>query len=327
MDGKLNKEKSGFVEIFVIAVIVIAFAGLGTVILGGYANSYMEQSSTGIYKGLVAKVKGSIYQTGEKMSVFGTCVDAYDIPVVNATGTLSAWYPNGTQYINNSAMMLLTPGYFLWEGYMPIVEGTYLTEFVCTAMIGGVSQTAVAWGEWQNPLWANQIGDIANLTNLTYIEVLNVSSEINLTQQMILDTQVIANGSVDRNNSLLADLLYYLVNKSDECCPACGNLTWIEYGQGSHHNENDNSCEDEGDENNDGCNDEDRVGYWRWWTIKVKAYDVNNDMICSPDIACLINTTQTPNQVYMDVEGSHFTFSEFIYTRGPFEWDTECICT
>ena len=143
---------------------------------------------------LKAMVKGSIYETGEYMSVFGTCSDSNDIPVENATALFSAWYPNGTNYLMNQSMSEISTGYFLWQGSMTITGGTYLTRFECQAL----NQSAFAFGEWQNPVWVNRVAQIALMTNNTWallydlngtiIGINNTVSGINVTVTNINDT-------------------------------------------------------------------------------------------------------------------------------------------
>jgi hypothetical protein len=118
---------------------------------------------------------------------------------------------------------------------------------------------------------------------------------------LIIQTQNIANASVDRNNSLLAELLYLLVNWS-VYGPPC-NLSVDQYSV-------------------------DTPTYYKDWTIKVKAYNYDN-LIQSPEVACLINTTQTNSAVYMTPEGDHFTYTEVVRASMPgedFDWDVECVC-
>ena len=55
---------------------------------------------------LKAMLKGSIYETGEQMTVFGACFDGYgyliEDPALNAT--LSSWYANGTAWETSQYM-------------------------------------------------------------------------------------------------------------------------------------------------------------------------------------------------------------------------------
>lgn len=175
---------------------------------------------------LHAKLSGSIYEGGETVSVYGTCLNATDGGFPNTYGTLSAWYPNGTLLMSNISMTVIqNPGYFLYTGPMNAVQGTYLTEFQCH--VNGTDIVAKAFGEWQNPEWVKRINDtytlVSNLSNNTQnwfnitwdkIDSINVSfnaSFENITNQLIYIAQV-ANGSVDRNDSYLALLIQNIGN-------------------------------------------------------------------------------------------------------------------
>jgi hypothetical protein len=302
-----------------ICIIAIVFFGVGILVLNGLSLAKEDKLDAAPHElvqmgYLKSMIKGSIYGGGETMSVFGTCTDANDVPLNSTTGTLSAWYPNGTQYIFNDPMLEISPGYFIWNGEMSNVKGTYLTEFLCNASIWGGSYYSRAWGEWQNPYWVEAIfnlsDDLANLSldlNLTNEYILNMNqtmvTNFNTTNQYIMDTQIIANASVDRNDSLLAQLLYFLVNWSTTENPFCGNLTADQFSVGNPI-------------------------YWKDWTIKVFARDGDGDGIGYPDAYCLINTTQNPTQSYMDDEGDHFTYTEFnkVKPGGQFDWTIHCGC-
>lgn len=313
MDGKIRKEGGAGMEIFLVAVFFIALIGFSAAYLVDFSDGYQESlpqpSET---RRLITMVKGSIYESGETMSVFGTCVDAYSVAVVNSSAVFSAWYPNGTQFINGTNMTKLAEGYFIYEGSMSVVKGTYLTEMTCTAFLSGVNQTAKAWGEWQNPFWVERIGNLSEqmevgfnntIANITFLQE-NMTNNFNVTNQLILETQVIANGSVDRNNSLLADLLYELLNWTDFSDPYCVNATL-----------------------NTTIFSVDEVIYWSNWTIEVKAYGASSNLLSSPDVVCFVNTTLTPAQTYMDVEDAYFTYTEFISSLDDFYWNTSCFCT
>jgi hypothetical protein len=344
MDREVKSRTS---EIILIFIIVIAICGLGIVAISQFGNSYFEQQpslASNQERRLVARVKGSIYENSEQMSVFGTCVDSYDVPVINSTGTFYAWFPNGTQYLLSQPMTQMAEGYFVWQGAMPIVGGTYLTEFICD----GLGQQARAWGEWQNPVWVNRIADILSLTNYSYlllqdvngnvvsinatvneiIDILNnlnislnwsivlnainesttniiqnitflqqtMENDFNQTNQLILDTQVIANASVDRTDSYLAWLLWKIINGTGS--PINGSVTWDEYYV-------------------------DRVAYWHSWTIKIKVYDEYGSIVRSPLAYCTIETNMHPLQ-YMVSEGDHFTITLFINQLDDLSWITFC---
>ena len=220
----------------------------------------VAESSGGEQK-LFAMLKGSIYETGEYVSVFGTCLDQYDRGYVGSWATMSSWYPNGTVLFSDVNMSEIQTGYFVYQGTMNAVQGTYLTELQCH--VPGTGDVAKAFGEWQNPYWvkrisllndslaglAGQISNVSdqianisgvmtnlsvdvNLTNLTlqignlsvnvtngfeitWNKIDNLSLQVNdsynnLTQQ-ISYVATVANASVDRNDSLLANLLYTII--------------------------------------------------------------------------------------------------------------------
>jgi hypothetical protein len=140
-------------------------------------------------KSMRAMVKGSIYETGEYMSVFGTCMDGYDTPLMS-NATFSGWYPNGTMWFSGSPMVEMSQGYFVWQGNMNVVGGTYLTEMICTSG----DQTAKAWGEWQNPVWVNRIAPILDFVNRTDLIITDM------------------NGTVIGINATVSDILLLLQN-------------------------------------------------------------------------------------------------------------------
>jgi len=118
-------------------------------------TSLGEDSSS---KTLKAIVKGSIYKTGENMTVYGACFsgDGYLLP--EAVATFTAWYPNGSIVTGpNASMDAITvdqDGFFVngtgrhkIHVTMSSTQGTYLTEMRCS--LDG--EWAVAFGEWQNP--------------------------------------------------------------------------------------------------------------------------------------------------------------------------------
>lgn len=270
---------------------------------------------------LKALVKGSIYSTGEHVSVFGTCLDGDDMPVNGTYAELSAWYPNGTQFIFYDNMTEISEGYYVWEGSMYAVGGTYLTELRCK-LLSDPSIQALAWGEWQNPAWVEEIGnistdvqnisitlgniqfDIENGFNMTLEKLDQLNTTVttqynNLTNQIYYVGQI-ANGSVDRNDSLL---YYLLVNLTNLVTPV--NLTgtlvnWTE--------------------------DVDAPIYHDTWNIRVDVYDPDDteQRLTYPDVLCYISTTQTPTAVRMDDQGNHFVYDEFIYLRGTWTWSVSC---
>jgi hypothetical protein len=126
-------------------------------------QTFSEPSENGKLK---AMLKGSIYETGENMTVFGACFDGYGYliqdPTLNAT--LSSWYPNGTIWEQDAPMTAVlnstagTTGKWLYTVNMGAQMGTYLTEITCRYL----GDTANAYGEWQNPDWVKRIATAQN---------------------------------------------------------------------------------------------------------------------------------------------------------------------
>jgi hypothetical protein len=297
---------------------------------------------------LKAQVKGSIYETGEQVSVFGTCLNATDEPISTGTfATMSAWYPNGTNFFSNGTMQEMQPGYYVAVSSMSAVQGTYLTEMVCH--VNGSTEIAKAWGEWQNPMWVRRIAElndsINNLNfsvNLTPLEqkLDNISVQIgnmsvnmtnsfeitwqnqnttntfinqtyqNLTQQLIYVASV-ANSSVDRNDSYLAWLIQQVMMSTG--APMNHSLIVEE--------------------------DPDLPPiYKKTWTIQVNVLNEYNISIGYPLVSCLINTTNSPATVNVQMSpisnmrfrdgrsfSKGFDYSERISTLGDFNWTVWCI--
>lgn len=283
------------------------------------SGAYYAFSGVGSIEGtseLRAIVKGSIYETGEYMSVFGTCLNGEDNPINGTYASFSAWYPNGTQFVFNISMPELSgnPGYHLHQSYMQNVQGTYLTSMECRITGDNVTK-ALAFGEWQNPYWVyrlnllNQsLSDVSSQLINVSLQINNVSVEIgqgfNITwdkldqlnatinntfislNESIYYVATVANSSVDRNDSYLALLILNLT----------GNL----FGNNSG---NPLSYE---------IVREDAQVYMRDWGIRVNAVDTNtDDVIQYPDSLCYINTTHTPTTL-MTPNGNQWRFNEVI---------------
>lgn len=286
----MNKEES----ILGVTLVFLLVFTAGIWILMGTESVFSESRS------LNAMLKGSIYETGEYMSVFGTCSDSNDIPIENATALFSAWYPNGTNYLINQSMTEISTGYFVWQGAMTVVEGTYLTRLECIAF----NQSAFAFGEWQNPVWVNRIAEIQNDTNTTlsllyglngtlvsinasintnlnttysYLENLTnlTSSGFNSTYQNITyviqnttgnaaNTNSLINQSFNTNSTYLAQLLLQLINITTY--DPTISVTWREeYNQ---------------------------PVYWKNWKLKVYVYDANNRSVGHPNVDCSVQMYQ-----------------------------------
>jgi hypothetical protein len=141
---------------------------------------------------LKAMVKGSIYENGSNMTVYGACFTGDGFLLPGADTYFTAWYPDGTIMIGPNATMdrvyqdLDDPlgnettrpnGTGRWKIHVTMgdVIGTYLTEIRC--MYEG--DFAVAFGEWQNPEWVKRIELTQDTVNLNYA----------LLQQVANDTQ------------------------------------------------------------------------------------------------------------------------------------------
>ena len=248
-----------------------------------------------------ALVKGSIYESGEFMSVFGTCLDGEDNPVNGTYALFSAWYPNGTQFIFNQSMadVLGSPGYYLHNSYMENVQGTYLTSMECR-ITGDPVTKALAFGEWQNPYWVYRLellngtltdisNDIERGFNITWDRLDQINATLNQSfydlNQSIYYVATVANASVDRNDSYLALLIQ--------------NLTGI-----INVNNTGNSLD------YDIITESNKV-YMKGWTIKIRAKDDDGQTIRYPESMCYITTSQTPITL-MDVQGEHWKYTETI---------------
>lgn len=148
-----------------------------------------------------AIVKGSIYETGENMTVFGACFDGDGYLLPESTANFDAWYPNGTNMMPTTPMIPIlenqsdpnsTTGRFRIHVTMTDTIGTYLTQFNCTIDNPGPNDDyAIAFGEWQNPYWVKRIGD-------TQQEVLNISQIVDLNSQQLTNvTTLLQNFSDD----------------------------------------------------------------------------------------------------------------------------------
>jgi hypothetical protein len=244
---------------------------------------------------LKALVKGSIYESGEFVSVFGTCLNVTDGGFPGSYASMSSWYPNGTLFFENVSMTEIQTGYFVYTGNMSAVQGTYLTELLCH--VNSSDEVAKAFGEWQNPFWVSRIEtieglsnqtlneifvaqtQIANLSedvsggfNITYSKIDNISILINSTStnltNLILYAAGVANASVDRNDSYLALLLQAIA--SSVGTPITQNLTIVEEAG--------------------------NPVYLKTWRIDLTVYNEYNNTIGDPLVSCFINTTN-PNTV------------------------------
>lgn len=276
---------------------------------------------------LAARVLGSIYETGELVSVFGTCLNADDRPLtVPVQALFSSWYPNGTVSQTNISMQDVGGGYYLYTGHMENVSGTYLTRLQCYV---DENNYAYAFGEWQNPNWVGRIGQVdsrtvdiqqylGNITiqigdltlnlvegfNITYDMIESVNATIlgveqNLSNQIYIVGQI-ANQSVDRTDSYLAELIKNLT--SIVAPPVPGNPV-------DHTETFANPV------------------YWDDWTIRVDAVDPfnPNKPLFYPDVLCYIETSLSPGYSPMTPTGNHFRYTEFISSANTLTWDVYCV--
>jgi len=150
-----------------------------------------------------AEVKGSIYETGSNMTVFGACFDGNSYLLPEATATFTAWYPNGSIVTGPNASMdkiyddfsgYSVNGTGRWKIHITMIDtiGTYLTEMRCE--LDG--EYAVAFGEWQNPEWVKRIGDTQGVVNTTY----------NLLQNMSQNLTMFENDTSNNFNTIISSL-------------------------------------------------------------------------------------------------------------------------
>lgn len=329
----MNFSKAKYLGLFVVVILIagcVNITGLDgqqVIIVETAEGLGIEVPLETIERELVAKIKGSIYEGGETVTVFGTCLDADDIALPAVNATFSAWYPNATQFINISSAdnfsefqeFVDRPGYFIYTAPMNVVQGTYLTQLECE--LNG--QVAKALGEWQNPFWVSkinntlaavqnisiQIGDlqtnISDAFEITWDKIESVNNTIidvgdNLTI-IINEVGQIANNSVDRNDSYIVSLLNnILINGTFDLGPG-GNLSFTE--------------------------EFDDPVFHGLWEIEVTAF-IGTTQVGSEAVSCFINTTNSPptlNAQFEPISGPKFFYAEIVKSRFDFDWDVGCI--
>jgi hypothetical protein len=122
---------------------------------------------------LSAKLTGSIYETGDIITVFGTCLTSDDEPI-DTDVSLTVYYPNGTLAIYTNSLNHIKTGYWFYTGTMQPVIGTYLTVLNCS--LNG--SMALSFGEWQNPIWVNRLAPIMQMSNETNIIIKDLNGTI-----------------------------------------------------------------------------------------------------------------------------------------------------
>ena len=301
---------STYLEVILIGIGIFGILVFGFLffpkVIGGLSTKAPESFR------MIAELKGSTYGPGDVISVFGTCRDMNGKSIA-ADAYFSVRYPNGTVMLADDIMIVTDVGVYLWSGTMNSVSGTYLTSMRCE--YNGMS--AIAYGEWQNPLWARQIEQgliVGNDTNLrvqalqydvsglndtlvminqTVVNQHNVTrtyiaDQFNATNQLIQFAAETANGSVDRNNSLLYTMLHYLLIKAGY--PITGNVTAVPIS----------------------ASPEVPV-YYADWTITAGVVDEYNRTIAYPDVECFMSSNLAPT-FRMTPVGQTFIGTVFIDT-------------
>lgn len=131
---------------------------------------------------LKAMVKGSIYETGEEMTVYGACFRGNGQLEPGANATFDSWYSNGTQWHNNVPMTSIGgTGRWRIQMNMSSISGTYLTQITCSK--GGM--TAIAFGEWQNPNWVSRLKTINDYVVLINSTTVSIETKVDALEQQI----------------------------------------------------------------------------------------------------------------------------------------------
>ena len=309
----------------ILAVIFITGCVNLTGVDGQQANIYTDPDTREMglmqqvdYSILEIEVLGSIYESGELVSVFVTCLDGNQRPVPNVEAQLSAWYPNGTIDFYGFQMQEIQPSYFLYTGPMNSVQGTYLTQATC--YIPNTTIEAIAFGEWQNPFWVSRINQtqaaVQNVTiqigalettiedgfQITWDSLDKINATMNNFTIVLGEVAAIANASVDRNDSYLAQLLLN-INQSIANIGVPGSsgtlVNWTEQA--------------------------DQPFFWEIWNIRVDTYSpTTGKRVFYPDVGCSITTTLAGGPIPMNPIGNQFRYSEFINQVGTFNWNVSC---
>ena len=166
---------------------------------------------------LKAMVKGSIYETGEEMTVYGACFRGDGALLPAAVATFSSWYSNGTQWHNGVAMENISnSGRWLIHVNMSTVQGTYLTQIKCSY----AGQTAIAFGEWQNPNWVGRLSTIEDyvvLINSTTVSIENKVDALKIQLNSNVTTIVLEISNLSTNlTNYYNDITNQITNFSDD---------------------------------------------------------------------------------------------------------------
>jgi hypothetical protein len=166
---------------------------------------YTERATTND-DGLVIEVKGSIYESGEEMTLYGACYNHVGAPLPAANMTLSAWYPDGTQWLNATSFVSTGDGRFRIQLNMTSAKGTYLTEAIC--QYGGKEARTI--GEWQNPVWVGKIKDTQDYLVLVNQSMYIVSSQIANLTEITLNASADILSAISSVQSDTTNILTYL---------------------------------------------------------------------------------------------------------------------
>jgi len=113
-----------------------------------------------------------------------------------------------------------------------------------------------------------------------------IANQSNYTNQLVMYAAGVANSSVDRNNSLLYNMMHYLLIKAGY--PITGNVTAIFIGASPEI-----------------------PYYWDDWTITAGAKDEYNRTISYPDVECFLTSNMGP-RFRMTPVGTDFVGTVFI---------------
>ena len=203
--------------------------------------------------GLKAIVKGSIYESGEEITLYGACFGPSGTLLPTSNMTLSSWYSNGSMWHNETSFIAMGDGKFRIQMNMSSIQGTYLTQATCHWQ----NQESIAFGEWQNPTWVAKIGDtqtyVLSVNDSLYVvnsKLDNISTLIiNETDQLDVAIDAVKNDTEDiitlignLNVSFSGDVTttglatMRVVNEVYNLVHASNPNTWVLDEETSNHN-------------------------------------------------------------------------------------------
>lgn len=106
---------------------------------------------------LNAKVFGTLYADNDLAVIFGSCSDSFNHPS-ETNATLTIYFQNTSIYVNQSNMTKIDTGRFNYSTNITANRGNYLIMLNCTQG----NTYAVAYAEFQNPSWINNMADKLN---------------------------------------------------------------------------------------------------------------------------------------------------------------------